>query len=316
MSGDRGMSSAWNAWLFSDESAHNLAAARIIICAQSLWILLSRDLPAISGLPALYWTFVPESTRWRYLLFPAHAGVESALQWLAVLALVLGMMGVATRATLLVAGLLLYHLAPLETIIWSENAMERGLEISIMALVILSFAPCADAWALSGQRSSVPDRRGWAYRWPLLVIQLLVVEVYFLSGYHKLHHAGLAWASADNIRRWLVALSLWQPISVHTAFAQFIASRPVLCTAVGFGTLAFELGTPLILFIRRLRTSWVLLALVMHIGIVFAMNIVFLNAPQVLVLLDWGAVRDRAAAWRRRAAGYRARVSGAIVPQP
>ena len=312
----RGVAGAWNASLFSDESAHNLAAARIIICAQSLWIVLSRDLPAISDLPALYWTFVPQSTRWRYLLFPGHAGLESLLQWLAVIALVLGMFGVATRVALLVAGLLLYHLAPLETIIWSEDAMERGLEISIMALVILSFAPCADAWTIAGQRGRAAERRGWEYRWPLLLIQLLVVEVYCLSGYHKLQHAGLAWASADNMRRWLVALSLWQPISVHTALARFIAARPILCTGLGFGTLTFELSTPLILFVRRLRAPWVLLALVMHIGIAFALNIVFLNTPQVLVFLDWGAIRDRAAAWRLRSRGYRAPVAGAIVPQP
>ncbi len=298
---------AWERWLFRDGSPYDLAAARVVFCVHALWLLLSRSLPDISDLPRVYWQFVPASTRWRYLLFPGHGQTEWAIQLIAMSALVCGMLGVRTRVSLLVSGLLLYHLAPLETIIWSDNAMERGFEVTILALVILSFAPCAEVWAVGRRRSSM--REGWPYHWPLLLLQILVVEIYFLAGYHKLHHAGLAWMSADNMRRWLLALSLWQPISVHTALARYLVEHPALCAAMGVGTVVFELTAPVILFVRRIRPAWLLLALALHIGIIFSLNIVFLNTPQLLIFVNWGQL----GALQRWRAGYRVRAVDTIA---
>src|SRR5256885_14364283 len=84
----RRLAAIWQRWWFRDGSPYSLAAARIVFSLHALWILLSRDLPAISSLPSVYWRFIPRSTEWRYLLFPGHGHVEYLLQGLAIGALV------------------------------------------------------------------------------------------------------------------------------------------------------------------------------------------------------------------------------------
>jgi hypothetical protein len=291
----------WERVWLREGSPYDLAAARIVFSLHGLWIVLSRDFPAISDLPVVFWRFVPESTRWRYLLFPGHADLEYVVQAVGIGALVAGVLGVAPRISLIGSALVLYHLAPLETIIWNDSAMERGLEVTILALTVLSFSPCADRWSLA--RRPLSSAPGWHYHWPLALIQLFVVEIYLLSGLHKLHYGGLAWMGYENIRRWMLALSLHEMISVHTALARYIADRPALCVAAGVSTVLLELASPIILIFRRARVVWVPLAAAFHVGILFTVNIFFLNAPQLLVFVNWEWMR---APWRARSSARHA----------
>jgi hypothetical protein len=309
------LSSAWERWWFRDGSAYELAAARIVFALHALWLLLSRDFASISDVPGVFWRFVPESTRLRYLVFPGHGGLEHLLYWLAVATLAAAALGLAPRMTLLASALLLYHLAPMETIIWSANAMERGFEVAILGLAVLAFAPCADVWAISARRVAAPAP-AWQYHWSLMLVQVLVAEIYVLAGFHKLHHAGLAWMGADNLRRWLLALSLHEPLAVHTTLARFLASHPSLCVAAGAGTVLLELSFPLVLFSRPARRVLVPAAAALHVGILFSMNIFFLNAPQLLVFVNWDAVRSRLGGARRLPAANPAPADRTIVPQP
>ena len=67
---------AWSGFWFRTGSQYNLAAARIVIAVHALWILVSRDLPAIAGLPEVFWSEVPISRQWRYLAFHGHVDIE------------------------------------------------------------------------------------------------------------------------------------------------------------------------------------------------------------------------------------------------
>src|SRR5262249_57866760 len=87
----------WQRAFFSPEPALNLAAARVIFAVHALWVLLSRDLPAHSGLPPEFWQGINRSELWRYLIVPGHPQVEYFLQWLAVAALCCAALGVAAR---------------------------------------------------------------------------------------------------------------------------------------------------------------------------------------------------------------------------
>ena len=91
--------------------------ARIVFAATSLWVLASRDFAGVSGLPAEFWRGVPVSTRWRFLDFWGHPYLERALEWSAAAALVCVIIGVLPRFSCFLAGIQLYHLAPLESLI-------------------------------------------------------------------------------------------------------------------------------------------------------------------------------------------------------
>jgi hypothetical protein len=271
----------------------NLAAARIVLGLQSLWILLSRDIPALSGLPAGFWSEVAPSARWRYLLFEGHPRLELLLQSMALLALAGVVLGIRPRLCCALSGLLLYHLAPLETLFFTASPWSKGLTIPVPALLLLSLSPCGDALAPGRARPAAPSAD---HAWPLRVAQVLVCQSYFFSGWAKLQAAGFAWASSANMRAWLLLSNQDDQLAVFTAPGLWIADRPALCLLMGILALLFDLGFPLALFWRRARPLLVAAAALFHLAILFALNYAFLSAPLLLLFVEWETV----AAWIRR----------------
>ena len=261
---------AWEGFWFAPETARNLAAARIVLAAQALWILLSRDIPALSGLPADFWTDVPNSARWRFLVFEGHPSLEAALQAAAIAALVLALLGVAARASCLAASLLLYHLAPLETLFFTPSPWAKGLTVPVLGLLTLSLAPSADGG------------------WPLRLVQLFACQPYLFSGIAKLRSAGPGWASPENMRAWLLLANQDDQLAVFRAPGLWLADRPALCATIGILGLAMDLGFILVLFSRRSRVLLVPAALLFHAAIVVTQNYAFLSAPLLLLFVDWG----------------------------
>lgn len=278
---------AWDRFWFAPETARNLAAARIILAAHALWILLSRDIPALSALPAEFWTEVPASARWRFLIWEGHPGVEAALQAVALAALVGALLGVAARACCLLAALLLYHMAPLETLFFTPSPWAKGLTLPVLGLLTLSLSPCADALRLGGRRTTaVPG--GPEHGWPLRLTQLFACQPYLFSGIAKLKSAGLGWASAENMRAWLLLANQDDQLAVFRAPGLWLADRPALCAAMGALGLAVDLGFILVLFSRRSRRVLLPVALLFHAAILVTQNYAFLSAPLLMIFVDWG----------------------------
>jgi hypothetical protein len=284
---------AWNRFWFAPGSPRNLAGARITFATYSLWVLLSRNLPEMSGLPSVFWSQVGASARWRYLDFPGHPDLERVLEWITVIALLGAIVGLLPRFSCFVSGLLLYHLAPLESLIWIPHPYARGLTISVIALLTLSFSPCGDYWTVLQPRKNMPPAKSGDYTWPLRLLQLYLVQIYFFSAYAKVTVVGWKWASASNIRSWMLVCTQNEQFGVFHALGTWIAERPFLCWSVGIGTLLFEFGLFTALFSKWARWVLVPLVAVFHLGILLSMNLVFLNVPQLLVFANW----DVLAAW-------------------
>ncbi len=283
----------WNRFWFAPESATNLAAIRIIVALHALWHVLSRDYAAMSGLPLEFWRGVSTSTRWRYLLFEGNANPETVVQWVATAALLGALVGVYPRLSCFVAGITLYHLAPLETVIWNASPLARGLTIAPLALLALSAAPAGDALRMWPRpKGSVPSVSG-EYRWPRVLIQLLVCQIYLFAAYGKLVETGWGWGSAESIRLWLLWFNLEEQNAVFRTLGLWIADRPALCAAIGAGSLALEWSFILALFWRRARPWLISMAVVFHIGILLTMNIHVGETWLLLVFIDWDALRQR-----------------------
>ena len=287
----------WDALWFVPETPVALAAARIVFALQALWILLSRDIPALSALPDAFWTGVSATARWRYLLWEGHPGLERALEAVAVVALAGALLGVYARVCCAVAGLLLYHLAPLETLFYTPSPWAKGLTIAVLGLIVLAVSPCDGA--LAWRRGSETPREPWEYGWPLRLLQLFVALPYLFSGWAKLMYAGPAWASAANIRAWLLLSNQDDQLAVFTAPGLWIADRPALCLLMGAAALAFDLLFVLAVFFPRSRRVLLPAAVAFHLGILFTQNYFFLSMPLLLVFVDWNAIRNRSAALRQ-----------------
>jgi hypothetical protein len=305
---------AWNRFWFAPGSPRNLAAARIIFATYSLWVLLSKNLAEMSGLPPVFWSQVTASARWRYLVFPGRPDLERVLVWITAIALLSAIVGMLPRFSCFVSGLLLYHLAPLESLIWIPNPYVRGLTTSVIGLLTLSFSPCGDCWTLMVPKQKLPEETG-DYTWPVRLVQLYLVEIYFFSGYAKLLRVGWKWASASNIRNWMLWCTEQEQLRVFHTLGTWIADRPFVCWSVGIGALLFEFGIVTALFWKWPRRVLIPLAAVFHLGILLAMNLVFLNVPQLLVFVDW----DKIVAWFKlqpEAGSGEPAPGAAVTPQP
>lgn len=272
----------WRRWWLAPEAAINIDVARVLLALTALWVVLSRfDLPSVLSFPPELWETVPFDRRARFLLvFPI--GVERVL-WIALhLSLIVTIAGAWKRWSCIVSGLLLYHFAPLETVIWTPNPYLRGLTIPCLCLLILGFA----------ERD---DRPGWGLR----LTQFLMCALYFFAGYSKLFSSGLGWADAHHIRLYLLGLD--QFVGMHTDAARALAGHPALCRFIGVFGIVFELAFPLVLFSRRLRWVFIPLAVVFHIANSLVFHIFFHDLALLLVFVDWqwlrAALRSRASSW-------------------
>ena len=278
--------SAWARFWYGPEPARNLAAARILLAATALWVVLSRhDLPGILAYPPELWAGVSPERRVRFLMV-FGVGLERALYALLHVALVAAVVGAWPRVACLVSGLLLYHFAPFETIIRTPNPYLRGLTIPCLGLLVVSFSRCGDALAVWPRPPTGPPPSA-QYRWPLRLVQVLFCQIYLFAGWSKLFTTGWSWASAENVRGHLLALNQALVAPPSSSWGYAVAAHPLACAALAWAGLALEFAFPLVLFSRTAR--WVLLpaAAVFHAANSILFRIFFQNVPLLLLFVDW-----------------------------
>jgi len=264
----------------------NLAAARVLLAAAALWVVLSRhDLPGILAYPPELWAGVSPERRVRFLMV-FGVGLERALYALLHVALVAAVVGAWPRVACLVSGLLLYHFAPFETIIRTPNPYLRGLTIPCLGLLVVSFSRCGDALAVWPRPPTGPPPSA-QYRWPLRLVQVLFCQIYLFAGWSKLFTTGWSWASAENVRGHLLALNQALVAPPSSSWGYAVAAHPLACAALAWAGLALEFAFPLVLFSRTAR--WVLLpaAAVFHAANSILFRIFFQNVPLLLLFVDW-----------------------------
>lgn len=267
----------WRRVWFAPAHPLCLTATRVILCAQALWILLSRpDLPALAHWPRAFFRLVPALLPLRFG-FGLPAAFEWALFALAFAAVLAALGGLWPRASCLAAGLLLYHFAPLEELVAGlPHTAFGGLSVPALGLCILAFA---DSPRWRGAPS--PD-----HRWPFALIQLLFAFGYFFPTLAKLRFAGPLWFTGENIHYYL--LGNFTVTGAPLALA--LASHPLLCRAVALGTLALEVTAPLVVVSPRFALLFVPAALLFHTGIVLTIGYFFPSLPLLLLLVDWDAL--------------------------
>jgi hypothetical protein len=280
----------WNDFWFAPAPAVNLGAARIAVGVLTLWILLSRDYWPMSDVPEVFWRHAPQDLRLRYLI-PGPLAMNRLLEGIATAAVVGVILGVAPRLCSAIAALLIYHLAPLEAAIWTGAPEARGMTLAPVALLILAVAPSDAAFSVRRPRPSIAHGPvagpSVDYGWPVRLLQLLVVEIYFFSAIGKVQRVGLDWGSPERIRQWLLWFNTDDQAVVFQEPGLWLARFPAVCAAIGIGTFLLEWGMPLALFSRVARWVLVPAALVFHAGILITMNIHVPEAWLLVVFVDW-----------------------------
>jgi hypothetical protein len=280
----------WDAFWHAPEPARNLAAARMLLAGTALWMVLSRaDLPGVLAFPPELWTGVGSARSARFLL-GAPLVAERVLFGLLHLALLGALVGAYPRPACFLSGLLLYHFAPLETIIRSPNPYLRGFTIPTLGLMILSFAPGVDALRWRPRRTAPPPFVTPA--WPLRLVQVLFCQIYLFAGWAKLVTSGLAWPTVENVRGYLLALNQGLSADPASSLGYAVADRSWACALIGWGGLALEFAFPLVLFSPAARLVLLPAALLFHAGNALLFRIFFQNVFLLLLFVDWGRPRS------------------------
>ena len=279
--------------------ARNLAAARILLAATALWVVLSRhDLPSILAFPPEMWAGVSPERRLRFLMV-FGLGVERALY--ALLARdprLARCVGLRPRAACFLSGVLLYHFAPFETIIRTPNPYLRGLTIPTLGLLVAVLLRAAGTrsalWPRPAERprrrrGTTAGRCGWCR-------SSSARSISSPAGPSSSRPAGLgrrrrtcAATCSSSTRPW------WRRRSV-VGLRAGAASAGVLRAGLGWGWPSSSRSRWCSSPAPR---GWVLLpaAAVFHVANSVLFRIFFQNVPLLLLFVDWDAL----ARWRRRA---------------
>jgi Vitamin K-dependent gamma-carboxylase len=164
----------------------------------------------------------------------------------------------------------------------------RGKILHNDVLLLLATVPFLVAPLAVDRRERTPDARcGWPIGTGIAVVAL----GYFFAGYWKLVRSGLDWVTSDNVR-----LSVaWGPkpaVGRWDWLADVVTSTSWFGKVIAAVTLAFELSFPIVLFVRRARIAYVVIATTLHISTYFLFGLDYWAWIGLLWILfvDWPAV--------------------------
>lgn len=208
------------------------------------------------GAPVELWT--PHSFFGLLGLTPLSYPELLKLTWLWKASLLLAAVGLWTRASTWVAFVLGLYLMGVH-VGYIENLF--SLWLPTVVLGVLAFSDCGhyfsiDHWwsVRQGRRPSDQDYRSPRYGWPLRLVLLLVLLMYFNAGVAKLRHAGPEWPHYLQGYMHYTDFYLgpyaadWQ-----RALRDALVARPSLLFYGGWLVLILELLAPLAFFVRRLE---------------------------------------------------------------
>jgi hypothetical protein len=271
------------------DSAFNLAVFRGTVFAALLWLVLrDRDLiTTFSAMPDEL-RYPPLGSGWivRHLRF--DPATTSGLLMILMAACVTGLVGLFSRTSALVAGVLGIFVLGIPQCFGKVN----HYHFLIWMALLLSASRCGDALALDTlwRRRGPPDRSA-VYGAPLRFAWLLIAIMYFFPGFWKLYVSGFDWAFSDNLtntlrEKWL-ELGDWQPL----VRADLV---PPLCWAMALTTIAFELAFPILVLFRPTRLAAACVALAFHTGTLLLMNINYAILQLMYVsFIDWDGLLRR-----------------------
>jgi len=168
---------------------------------------------------------------------------------------------------------------------------------------VMAFSRCGDSWSVD---RLIRLLRGWRdatkmslmlsgeYTWPVRLVWVLFILVFFGAGMSKIRHSGLEWIFSDNMRYLLIRHHYThEPL---TSWGLYLAQYNWLCQLLAAATLVVEVGSPLALFSHKLRLIIIPGLFFMQIGIWTLMGVQFL--AYLFCFLFW-IPWDRLVRWLR-----------------
>ena len=152
--------------------------------------------------------------------------------------------------------------------------------LMVLYLLIISLSPAADAWSMDARRCGGRDDaspESTAYGFPIALASLALVMTYVIAGVAKLRYGGFEWVFGDTLRNHVAYAAARLDLlgGSPSPLAGWAVRLDGIWPLVAAGTIVIELAAPMVLLGGRLRTTWVLAAWLMHLGVLAFMLIGF-----------------------------------------
>jgi hypothetical protein len=184
-------------------------------------------------------------------------------------------------------------------LLWFEASL-------VLHVVIVGFAPSADALAVRSGASAHTDSR--TYGAPVRLAAVVTVTTYVLSGIAKLRIGGIEWMSSSTLQNHIAYSAARVDVlgGTPSPLAPWLVAHPSVLAPLAVGTVALELGAPVALLGGWVRTAWVAATWLLHVGIAATLLVVFpyplcgaAFAPLFPLERLGEAIRTRAFGWHR-----------------
>lgn len=263
----------WRSFWFRKGSLVDLAIARAILAGIVLYL-------GDGGLRFLRPAMVPAS-EWSPIPFARFLGLEqpslATVVWLwriERVALFATCFGVLTNLSL---SIVFAVQLVLETALNCLGKVTHGTIPLLYALLFFALSPCGRRLSVDAAMRRALDRwRGRPARvqtvsgdasWPFELLFVELAAFYFQAGFAKLSVGGLGWADGYTLQFYLLEKA--RPAGL------WLAPHLRLCRALSASVLAFELGFPIAVFLRRLRPIFLAGGFLFHLGTTVFMDVAF-----------------------------------------
>lgn len=308
--------SAWRSrcsrFFFSGGSAERLGATRLLLGLGMLpfHVLQYHNLLQVDWGGAR-WYYLDRIWYFDVLGIEYHAPVVTTLAFASLLAATLCFaVGYHTRLAAWCSLLLILYLKGARDSIAGDIHHREIIPFQILLFFALSRS--GDVFSLDA-RAPTPRRiEEWEASWPIRASQLYTAVFYFWSGIAKLRASGTGWVTDGvGLQNLLLRRSVRFGVDesgspAGSALALWLAQYPDWLPLFSLGVVAFELGFPLLLFMRArwLRLGFLAGVTFFHVANFVLMNVKFLFLPVVFVVFFDAAAILRALRALARRCGF------------
>ncbi len=295
-----------SAWWTEPVRAERLAALRIGVAVVLLADIVATYLPRLGdffgpgslGSPEVFARAGQLTWRWSIL-----RGVEEPWVFALIFALWLAagvglLIGFLPRLCAAVAWCL--SLSVVNANFYLHNS---GDNVRTILLLYLMVSPCGAVWTWRRQRTAEAT---YTPAWPVRLLLIQLGLIYFMNGVYKM--SGGDWRDG-SIMHYVMANAAWTRVS----FAQFPLPLPLL-QAMTWTVLLWELGFPLLMLMRPVRTPALCLGVFFHLGTAAGLQIAafpFYMLCLYLPLVPWE--NRKATDETRMKHGSEARAESALI---
>jgi hypothetical protein len=299
----------WNQFFFTGFSGESLGLLRMYIGIGLLFFHTYQFATVLTLNPmgAMYY-FIEPIWYFKVLGIHYHIPALSFVMYAILMGATVSMIiGKNTRASIVVIILCIFYLKGVRDSFSGDVHHRYIIPMQILFLFLLS--KCGEVHSRDAKHLRNPEEvQEWEASWPIKTMQLYVALFYFWSVIAKVRVSGWVWfAGEGRIQEVLIHRSIrWgvneQGEVLKNSLSFELAQHPELIQLFGILVLAFELGFPLILFIKsvKLRLAFILGVTSFHIATFVLMDVNFLLIPFVyLIFFDLVPIHEwlKARAW-------------------